>query len=310
MRNLASTNGMTSSRTSLPNAPPPAPPPPAPRRAGARRRRRRASHRPLRARADAHPRVAERIDDDHRLGLTLGDEVVHDVVGAPGQHPARVDVAGAVQQVENGIACVAALVARRRVDPERARYAEALRVIGLDTHRAVRHVARIIEFVAGNLEHARRRERAEPELDRWIGRVHRDDAVDIELVVVDVWRERPDLHFPDAVLVLRHRIGLAIELADERDLFGIRGAITERDRLVRIDFGRDDRRPTASAATALRRRGRSGLSRRWLTRGSLRARYAHCEERRHQPISWFVKHSVLFFVVCSAPHPRARRSSP
>ena len=286
VRNLASTNGMTSSRTSLPNAPPPAPPPGPPPGApagAAGRRWRRASHRPLRARADAHPRVAERIDDDHRLGLTLGDEVVHDVVGAPGQHPARVDVAGAVQQVENGIARVAALVAGRRIDPERARHAEALRVIRLDAYCAMRHVTRVIEFVAGNLEHARRRERAEPELDRWIGRVHRDDAVDVELVVVDVGRERPDLHFPDAVLVLRHRVGLAIELADERDLFRIRGAITERDRLVRIDFGRDDRRPTASAATALRRRGRPGLSRRRLTRGSLRARHAHCEHRRHQP---------------------------
>ncbi len=280
---------MTSSRTSLPNAPPPAAAArtAAGRRAGAAPGRwwRRASHRPLRARADAHPRVAERIDDDHRLGLTLRDQVVHDVVGAPGQHPARVDVAGAVQQVEDGIARVAALVAGRRVDPERARHAEALRVIRLDAHRAVRHVTRVIELVAGNLEHARRRERAEPELDRWVGRVHRDDAVDVELVVVDVGRERPDLHFPDAVLVLRHRVGLAIELADERDLFGIRGAVAERDRLVRIDFGRDDRRPTASAATALRRRGRPGLARRWLTRRSLRARHAHCEHRRHQPVS-------------------------
>ena len=265
----------------MPNAPPPAPPPGPPPGAPAGRRRSRASHRPLRTRADAHPRVAERIDDDHRLGLTLGDEVVHDVVGAPGQHPARVDVAGAVQQVENGIARVAALVTRRRIDPERARHAEALRVIRLDPHRPMRHVARIIEFVAGNLEHARRRERAEPELDRWIGRIHRDDAVDVELVVVDVGRERPDLHFPDAVLVLRHRVGLAIELADEHDLFRIRGAITERDRLVRMDFWRDYRRPTASPATALRRRGRPGLSRRRLTCGSLRARHAHCEQCGH-----------------------------
>ena len=292
---------MTSSRTSLPNAPPPAPPPDrrrAPRwRGPGGRWWRRASHRPLGARADAHPRVAERIDDDHRLGLTLGDEVVHDVVGAPGQHPARVDVAGAVQQVENGIARVAALVAGRRIDPERARHAEALRVIRLDANGAMRHVARVIELVARDLEHARRRERAESKLDRWIGRVHRDDAVDVELIVVDVWRERPDLHFPDAVLVLRHRVGLAIELADERDLFGIRGAITERDRLVRIDFGRDYRRPTASAATALRRRGRPGLPRRWLTRRSLRAGHAHCE---HAAISQYPARRILsYFIQCS-----------
>ncbi len=240
----------------MPNAPPPAAPPPGPAARSARRLG--ACHRTLRARADAHPRVAERVDDDHRLGFALGDEVVHDVVRAARQHPARVDVAGAVQQVEDGVARVAALVAGRRVDPERARHAEGLRMVGLDAHRAVRHVARVIELVAGHLEHARRRERAESELHRRVPGIHRDDAVGVELVVVDVGRERPDRHRPDAVLALGHRVGLAVELADERDFLRVRRAEAQCHRLVGVDLGRHDRRAAASAASSLRCRRAGG----------------------------------------------------
>ena len=159
-------------------------------------------------------------------------------------------------------------------------------MVGLDAHRAVRHVARVVELVAGHLEHARRRERAESELHRGVSRIHRDDAVGVELVVVDVGRERADRHRPDAVLAFRHRVGLAVELADERDFLRVRRAEAQRHRLVGMDLGRDDRRAAASAASTLRRWRCPRLScRRCLPRGRLRADRANREHRGHQPIA-------------------------
>jgi hypothetical protein len=155
-------------------------------------------------------------------------------------------------------------------------------VIRLHPHAPVRHLARVVELVARHFDHAGGGECAEPELDRGVDGVHGDHAVGVELVVVDVRRERPDRHRPDAVVAFRHRMCLAVELADDGHFLGVRGAEAERHRAIRADLGRDHRRPAPSAAASLtlRRRGRP---RRRLWR--LRAPDRHCHRHRNQPIS-------------------------
>ena len=168
----------------------------------------------------------------------------------------------------------------------------------------MRHVTRVIELVTWDLEHARRRERAEPELDRWIGRVHRDDAVDVELVVVDVGRERPDLHFPDAVLVLRHRVGLAVELADERDLFRVRCTVAQRDASCRR--GPRARRP---AARLVRRHGPAAPGGAGCPAAAVDLRESARSSRPLRAVrpvahSWFVAFCPLYSVLVG-PHPHS-----
>ena len=108
-------------------------------------------------------------------------------------------------------------------------------------------------FAGGNV--------AEPELDRRVDGVHRNHAVDVELIVVDVGRERADGHRPDAGLILGHRVGLAIELANQRDLLRVRGAEAEGDGVVDLHLGRDERRPAAPAAATRGRRLRRSSGR-------------------------------------------------
>jgi hypothetical protein len=62
-------------------------------------------------------------------------------------------------------------------------------VIRLDPNRPVRNGACVVELVAGDLEHIGRRKGAESQLDSRVDGIHRDHAVDIELVIVDVGRE-------------------------------------------------------------------------------------------------------------------------
>ena len=73
-------------------------------------------------------------DDDHRLGLALGNEVVEDDVGEALIDPAGLILAAAVLEVEDGEALVAVhLVLRRSIDEQ---CAVLVACLGIELHRA------------------------------------------------------------------------------------------------------------------------------------------------------------------------------
>ena len=93
---------------------------------------------------------------DHRPGLLLRQQVVEDEAGAADRAPARVLVAAAVQEVEDGVLRVAAVVARRRVDVHAPLRVERARVIPGHADLAVGNVAVGLErgLLARHHEHA------------------------------------------------------------------------------------------------------------------------------------------------------------
>ncbi len=154
----------------------------------------------------------------------------------------------------------------------------------------MRYRLRVVELqaIARDLDEICRRKRAEPEFDRRVRGIHRDHAVDVELVVVDVRRKRADRGRPDAVVAFRHRVWLAIDLADDADLFRIRRPEAQRHRAIRVHLRRDDGGRTRTAATGLRRTARSRAGRR-----GRRLRQARSRETddTHQNDTCISKHS-------------------
>ena len=165
--------------------------------------------------------------------------VVDDVVRSSDHRPARLDVAGAVEEVEDG-KVAALVVAGRRVDPRGPADAERLRYVGPDAHLAVRHRLDVVELrpVARHLDDADGAEPAVAVLGVGVQRVERGDAVDVEGVGVDVGRQRADRDAPDAVVASRQRVRLAVELAGRDHALRVRRAIPQRDAAVGADLGR------------------------------------------------------------------------
>ncbi len=80
-----------------------------------------------RIRFDLARNVPVRHHDDHGLGFSISQQVVHDYVGAPGPGPGRLNLSIAVQQIEHGIFPGSArLIAGRRVDVKHPGHAELL----------------------------------------------------------------------------------------------------------------------------------------------------------------------------------------
>ena len=76
-------------------------------------------------------------DDDHRLGLAVGDQVVEEDVGRGEALPLRLVAADAVQEIEHRVLLVLR-VAGRRVDLHLARGPDGLRLVGHHLQLAVR----------------------------------------------------------------------------------------------------------------------------------------------------------------------------
>ena len=159
---------------------------------------------------EAAAAARHRHDDDHRPRLLLGDQVVHDDVRPARLRPAGIEIAAAVQEIEDGIARVRRVVVGRRVDVGLPRRPERLRFVGHDLHAgraapassprtAGRHLA-LPPATPG-----RSPRRASPR----IARVRRVHAVDVERVRVDVRRDRGHRRRPDAIVALAHRLRLA-----------------------------------------------------------------------------------------------------
>lgn len=147
--------------------------------------------------------------EDHRPGLVLGDEVVHDVVGAHVDDPVGVVAAPAVQEVQNGVSTMATVVAGRRVDLHLALGVGEVGVVADGRPGAVRNrcvVCHVVCCRAGDKDITPGRGRSGPDVAvRGIGDVY---AIENEAVPVPVRRERTDGYRPDAAGAFGHRNGI------------------------------------------------------------------------------------------------------
>ena len=141
-------------------------------------------------------------DHDHGLGLLRGQKIVEDEAGPADRAPARVVVAGAVEQVQDGVLVGTTLVAGRGVEVQPAELAERARLVPGCADLAVGHVFGGLEvsLVARHEEHAV--DAREPLLDHRVLGVDGPDAVHVERVAVKVGRQRSDGDRPDALFVL------------------------------------------------------------------------------------------------------------
>ena len=142
--------------------------------------------------------------DDHRLGLALGDQVVHDLAGASEYDPLVLVAAAAVKQVEHGIALVAVLIAVGGVDVHAPVLAYAVGVVPARGEGSVGDVLHGVEvsLSAAYEEHVVHGS----EVTVYVGVVGVDggDAVNHEHIAVELGLQRLGGVFPEAVLALDH----------------------------------------------------------------------------------------------------------
>ncbi len=198
-----------------------------------RRRRRRTG---CGGRVAGPTRIAPLHDDDHRPGFPLGDQVVHDEGHVPLPRPARLVLAAAVLEVQDGIAHLGVVVVTGRgVDEGATPLLGRLRVVPALPDLAVRNVLREIEVdpLLGDLDAAGVLARA---VERVARRVVDLGAVDEHPIVVEPRHLGIGGRGPEAILVLRRRVPLGSE-EPELDLLGIGCLDPERHPQVGVDLG-------------------------------------------------------------------------
>ena len=187
--------------------------------------------------------VAERHDDDERLDGAGGEQVVENQV-RPAQSIPRVLVGvGAVEQIQHRVSRrLVLVVTRRRVDREPPHGAERFRLIPVRADLPVRYRLRVVEGRRRMLdfEHARNRAGRRAGLQLWIGGIDRSHAVDREVVVVNLGRNRADRHAPDAVRIFREASWAVEKLAREDHLISLRRVQAKRHAAVRQNVWRDE----------------------------------------------------------------------
>ena len=227
--------------------------------------RRSERHRPTERRARA-VHVPGGHYDDHRFRAAGCDQVVEDEACATNRRPRIVDVACAVEKVEDWIAIAARLVTRRRVDVHPADAAERRRVVVNRGDSAVRHIFRIEqirtghngEAVDGRVGLARRR----------IARVDDGQSIDHEDVAVRARRQRSERRLPDPVSIFRQLRQRDAAAADAGNVAGApqlhllcgRREDAKRHASIATHLGRRHHRTLRRASSRLdrRRRGRGG----------------------------------------------------
>mgnify|MGYP003291120470 CR=1 FL=1 len=194
--------------------------------------------------------VAVGHNDDHRLGLALGDEVVEDLRGAAGAEPGLLIAAHTVEEVEDGVSGLAALVAGRGVNGHTAVHPEHVGVVPDPGDGAVRDVLDdvVVGAAAGDDEVVH--QVGDVALDVGVGRVVEGEAVDVEAEVVELALEGLGGVFPDAAgglfqLGYAWLLDFAVvgdfedcrleEVTGDLDFDGLRGFDLEGDGLVRVD---------------------------------------------------------------------------
>ena len=187
-----------------------------------------------------------RHDDDHRQRLAFGNQVVGDEAGAAVDVPGRRQFAAATEQVEHGISAVAVVV-RRRVDIHLALAVEHVRVIDVSRDAAVRNGLGIVVRRAVAMNDDRAVARLVGKTREGVVRIDDGDAVDEELVDIEVGLQRADRQRPEAVGRLvewDRRVALTDREQDgttrQRDRFGVGRLEPERHRSIVANLRRDD----------------------------------------------------------------------
>ena len=183
-------------------------------------------------------------DDDHRLRLSLGDEVVQDLGGAAEFQPGVLVAAGAVQEVEHGVFALAVLIACRSIDRHAARAAQRGGIVPDVGHVSVRGVMDLVIPACIALFGAEG-EDVGPGGDVPVlvdvGRIHRPDPVHDETVGIQFTLQRLRGVGPQAVAAFLHvHAADGQEIARQLDRDGLRREIAEGDGVVGVDFGGDD----------------------------------------------------------------------
>src|SRR5579859_7788762 len=129
----------------------------------------------------------------------------------------------------------------------------------------MRHRLCVVEdkAIARDFYEACRGKCAETELHGRILRVHRNYAINAELIIVNVRREGANCGGPHAIVSLGHGVVLAVNLADHDDFPGVGRAEAQRDGVVRIHLRRYHCGSTSAAATTGRRNGSLSISAEW-----------------------------------------------
>jgi hypothetical protein len=200
--------------------------------------------------------VSEGVHHNHRLGLTLRNQVVEDDVGTAGGEPSGGIVAQSVEKIQDRVGLLAVgIVVGRRVDVEVAVVADDGRLIEVMRHYAARSARGFPAYRTGNAHHALSAG-LEVGLQQRIAGIGKGRAVHIERVGVDFGLEWAGGNAPDALFVLLQSQA-ATGQAVHGNLFGIGRAQTEGHCAVGRNLGRLDRRlrPTAASRGGLRPRG-------------------------------------------------------
>lgn len=174
-------------------------------------------------------------DDDHRLGLALRDEVVHDLCGTTEVGPCFLVAACSVEEVEDRVLLLALLIACGGVDGE-ATLLHAERGAGVPdlADVAVGDVLYGVEvaLLTGDDEDA-----AEAgdvaRLEAVVGVGH-GEAIDDEAIAIEFRGKGLGGEGPHAVLILRH--GDAAEVVLKLDLRGAGGIVTGNDTAIIADI--------------------------------------------------------------------------
>jgi hypothetical protein len=183
--------------------------------------------------------------DDHRQRLAFGEQVVGDEARPPVDVPRRGQLSAAAQQVEDRVP-PAAVVIRWRVHVDLALAVQHGRVIHVTRDGAMRYRLRVVVGGTITVHDDRAVARLIREPGERVAGIDDRDAVDEQLVDVEIGPERSDGESPHAVRPLGER-DRGVPLADrqqhrsarQRHGASVRRLQTERDGAVVLDLRRE-----------------------------------------------------------------------
>ena len=203
---------------------------------------------------------------NHRLGLALGDEVVHDLCGTTQLAPCILVATDAVQQIEYGIFLTAGLVACRGVDGQSTGNIGRRTLVPYLCHRTVSHLVHLIQVCAGvtaNEQHAEQVVDVADVID--VQRVDNLHAVDNHIIRIEFGLQGFCGETPHTLLVLHevdntwgvvgvsHILHLlrGQHVASKLHLLGLGGYQVESHRVVGMNIGGSHLRALSPAQVLL-----------------------------------------------------------
>ena len=182
--------------------------------------------------------VAERHDNQHRLGFALRDQIVENHVRAADSGPRARVVTESVQQIEDGIGLIAArVVAGRGINEKAAIVAYHARFVEMMMNFAMRDCADLPgkRCRSGDMHFAGAIEKVR--FYRVIRGIEEADTVGGERVAVIIRREWIGGDAPYALVIFLHGQGLAGTFDGNGNFFYVGCAEAERHAAVGMDLG-------------------------------------------------------------------------